>query len=371
MTNTFLQEFSFGLLRDAYEFQAQHPDFLRFEAPLSSRVKGKLRDTALLLARRGGFARKRFSVEAGSLRLSYILANLDGFDRFYNLLDDEPSRQLMVALLRLQVLGAQHVRLPINNASFWKTSRTVAKYVKERATIKTSWDWHLNLYELAGVNEPLRLHAHPLNILNTFLLEQYLYRHGDRRISVERDDVVIDAGGCWGDTALYFADRVGAGGKVFSWEFVPQNLDIFRRNLALNPKLEHVVSILQNACGDRSGEVIQYCPDGPATSLKQGDDQAQDGLEVQTVSIDDFVKQEKLTRLNYIKMDIEGSELKALQGAEETLRRFKPKLAIALYHKEDDFLTIPAYLDRLGLQYKFFLDHFTIYNEETVLFAVA
>ncbi|MBD0373811.1 MAG: FkbM family methyltransferase, partial [Pyrinomonadaceae bacterium] len=38
-------------------------------------------------------------------------------------------------------------------------------------------------------------------------------------------------------------------------------------------------------------------------------------------------------------------------------------------HRAEDFIVIPNYLDKLGLQYEFFLDHYTIHNEETVLFA--
>jgi hypothetical protein len=68
-------------------------------------------------------------------------------------------------------------------------------------------------------------------------------------------------------------------------------------------------------------------------------------------------------------MDIEGSELQALQGAEHTLRTFRPKLAIALYHKKEDMITIPAYLQGLDLDYIFFLGQFTSQLEETILFA--
>jgi len=70
-------------------------------------------------------------------------------------------------------------------------------------------------------------------------------------------------------------------------------------------------------------------------------------------------------------MDIEGAELKALQGAEDTLLRFKPSLAISLYHKDSDFIDIPKYLANLDLGYKFYLDHFTVYKNETVLYACA
>jgi hypothetical protein len=68
-------------------------------------------------------------------------------------------------------------------------------------------------------------------------------------------------------------------------------------------------------------------------------------------------------------MDIEGAELEALKGSEGVLRQFKPKLAITVYHDFKDFWTIPQYLDSLGLGYRFYLRHFTIHAEETVLFA--
>ena len=88
-----------------------------------------------------------------------------------------------------------------------------------------------------------------------------------------------------------------------------------------------------------------------------------------TISIDDFVIERKLSRVDFIKMDIEGAELCALKGAERTIRAFKPKLAISLYHRDTDFTEIPDHLNKLGLGYKFFLDHFTVHGEETILFA--
>jgi hypothetical protein len=53
------------------------------------------------------------------------------------------------------------------------------------------------------------------------------------------------------------------------------------------------------------------------------------------------------------------------------LRRFRPKLAVCVYHNLEDFWAIPRYLDGLGLGYRFYLRHFTIHPEETVLFAHA
>lgn len=68
-------------------------------------------------------------------------------------------------------------------------------------------------------------------------------------------------------------------------------------------------------------------------------------------------------------MDIEGSELPALRGAEETIRKYRPKLAISIYHSLSDFIDVPANLVSLGLDYEYYLDHCSIHSEETVLFA--
>ena len=55
-----------------------------------------------------------------------------------------------------------------------------------------------------------------------------------------------------------------------------------------------------------------------------------------------------------------------------TIRRWRPNLgAISIYHRPEDFFVIPAWIDSLGLGYRFYLDHYSIHNEETVLYATA
>ncbi|MCP5112307.1 MAG: hypothetical protein GY953_15895, partial [bacterium] len=55
-----------------------------------------------------------------------------------------------------------------------------------------------------------------------------------------------------------------------------------------------------------------------------------------------LVEDHHLDRVDFIKMDIEGAEQEALRGATGTPLRFRPRLAIASYHREDDFEAIPA-----------------------------
>ncbi len=56
----------------------------------------------------------------------------------------------------------------------------------------------------------------------------------------------------------------------------------------------------------------------------------------ETVTLDSFVRENNLERVDFIKADIEGFERHMLQGAQETLRKFAPKLALCTYHLPDD-----------------------------------
>lgn len=58
-------------------------------------------------------------------------------------------------------------------------------------------------------------------------------------------------------------------------------------------------------------------------------------------------------------------------GAEESIRKHRPDLAISVYHRLRDFWEIPAWINQLDLSYAFYLGHFTVHMEETVLFARA
>lgn len=89
--------------------------------------------------------------------------------------------------------------------------------------------------------------------------------------------------------------------------------------------------------------------------------------EIETVALDDFLEGE---RVSFIKMDIEGAELSALKGAENTIKMYKPRLAISIYHKVNDFIDIPEYLLSIVPEYKFYVRHYSCYKFETVLYAL-
>lgn len=67
-------------------------------------------------------------------------------------------------------------------------------------------------------------------------------------------------------------------------------------------------------------------------------------------------------------MDIEGSEIYALKGAEKTIKKFRPKLAIALYHNFNHYYDIPFLLSKMINNYEFYFDHFKMGRGESILF---
>lgn len=90
-------------------------------------------------------------------------------------------------------------------------------------------------------------------------------------------------------------------------------------------------------------------------------------LSIDVNSIDNIVEGQ---RVDFIKMDIEGSELNALKGAKKTIEIYKPTLAVCVYHKREDLITIPAYIRSLCPEYKFYIRAYRYYVNELVLYAV-
>lgn len=295
--------------------------------------------------------------------------DLAGLENTYNLLADERSKQLLVKLIEYKLLGWEKVILPTNTPEFWKWRKTIPALIEEQdvRTIKFG-GWKLSRFNLSGIGFPIRLEYVPLGILATFCSKQYEYNNVSPPIKVRESDIVIDAGGCWGDTALYFASMAGSRGRVYTFEFIPSNLEIMRANLNLNDALSPNITIVENPVWSQSDQTL-FCIDNGPGSRVSSQRLSSDDITMKTVSIDDFIERRQLDRVDFIKMDIEGAELATLKGAEQVLRKFRPQLAVSVYHRPEDLVEIPRYLASLDLGYEFYLGHHTIHLEETILYA--
>ena len=302
--------------------------------------------------------------------LDFVLPNLPKLEHVYNSLSDEQSRDLLVKLMAYRALGYKKVRLPLNTPHYWKQREETQENWAVADAMDTGFrDWQVFRTDLRKYGYPFILFLR--GIQTQLLLEQYCCACEDGSalfIKAEPGDAVIDAGGCYGDTAFYFAHKVGPEGKVLSFEFLPDHLQIFNRNLALNPDYSSQIELIENPLWSESGVDLYVEGSGPGTRVR-GHPEDPSASRVTTRSIDDVITEQALG-LDLIKMDIEGAELEALKGAEKSIQTYRPKLAISVYHRLHDFWEIPQWIESLNLGYRFFLRHFTIHAEETVLFAI-
>jgi FkbM family methyltransferase len=291
-------------------------------------------------------------------QLKAVFGDQDGFEKTWRLLGDETSKRWLENLLAYRILSHLHVRLPTNTRQHWSL-RAQAKTMRRCATdVPRFWMFGpLERFTIDFEHQHLTIECSWLNVAWTFLFRQYYFERDGVRIRPEAGDRIIDAGTGFGDTALAFAASVGPEGHVYSFDV--SDSEVVAQNLRLNPEVAPRITFVPRPLGDSAASLPRF-PDGSTVAQLPG-----------TTSIDEFVSREGVDRIDFIKMDVEGAELAALRGAESTLRRFRPRLAISAYHQEQDLAALPGWIDSLGLGYRFFLDHYTTHYEETILYAVA
>ena len=229
-------------------------------------------------------------------------------------------------------------------------------------------------FDLNPIGYPIELEASMFGVQATYLLQQY-WAPNNPPARPRAGDVIVDGGGYLGETALWFAFVAGESGRVVTFELERGALTVLRENLAANPALSSRIEINEHALWSEPGHELPLLVSGPGTTLMgvghepDPDDSLPVEQIVSTTSIDALVASGELERVDFIKLDIEGAESEALKGAEQTLRRFRPRLALAAYHQFDDMWALMRQLDRLELGYRFAMAHFTPHHEETVLYA--
>jgi len=168
--------------------------------------------------------------------------------------------------------------------------------------------------------------------------ENKIYGTGEQ--AVHTGDIVLD---CGANIGVYAREALAEGAKlVVAIEPAPENLECLRRNLADEVAAGRVI-IYEKGVWDKDDFLtMRVSPDNPAAdSFVITQKGSQEGLRLPLTTIDKLVEELKLARVDYIKMDIEGAEQRALIGASQTLRRFHPRLALSAYHAPDDPAKIP------------------------------
>ena len=168
------------------------------------------------------------------------------------------------------------------------------------------------------------------------------HMHGAFRQLVNTGDTVMDVGANWGLHTLYLSRLVGPTGAVIAVEpFGPVAAELewhIQTNKCTNTKVYRLALSSEDGFaeftpGDRASK-------GHLTSLSNEEDvdvaQAHSKSRVQTKRLDSLVKELSLTKLKLIKLDVEGAESLILEGARETMRKFRPILVIELHTSQQD-----------------------------------
>lgn len=187
-------------------------------------------------------------------------------------------------------------------------------------------------------------------------IQQQLYFLGDYEkaeidylySNLKKGDTFIDVGGNIGLFSLNASGIVGNGGKVYAFEAFKPNYEKFSKHLSLNSfknvTLEHLaisekrgsLEILYNDHYDNVGMASSYLNDFTAKEI------------VESISLDDYIKAQKITKIDIVKIDIEGGEFSALKGMSDILTHYQPKIIIEINnialkssnHSEDELIQI-------------------------------
>lgn len=162
--------------------------------------------------------------------------------------------------------------------------------------------------------------------------------------------LVLELGANRGVTTVALARRVGPHGHVHAFEPVPEYYAALTENLRLNEVAN--VRIHQLAVADKEDE-IRYYKHGEGSGIVEADDAEE--IRVGAISLDYFVAEQGLDRVDLLNMDCEGAELLVLQAGKKTLQRHAPQIFCEIHH---DYLSrlgqsvhdVVAYLRALGYQ---------------------
>lgn len=188
-------------------------------------------------------------------------------------------------------------------------------------------------------------------------------------LDLSGDEIYLDLGAYTGDTVSAFLNGV--------WRNAPDAVTAtFRTVICLEPdarnfrKLNEAMHRLQDiepdaplpegielhnkAVSDSEGTIFVEKNAGRGSGTGSGESGTAKKISVETATVDGILAGRSCT---VIKMDVEGAESAAIRGAEETIRRWKPRMIIAGYHRSEDLFAIPLQVLKLNPEYKVYLRH--------------
>lgn len=172
----------------------------------------------------------------------------------------------------------------------------------------------------------------------------------NKYVQISENDVIIDAGANIGIFSL-LALKKGAK-KIYSFEPNKKTFETLEENIRLNSG-ENIIEPIQKGLFDKK-DSSQFIESGGGSRIVGLMESIEgDTTTISLISLDEFVQENNIKRVNFIKADIEGSERFMLKGAAETIRKYHPKLSICTYHLPDDKELLTKIILDIDNSYKF------------------
>ena len=171
---------------------------------------------------------------------------------------------------------------------------------------------------------------------------------------VKKKDVVLDAGANCGHLSIFFSKLVGQDGMIYAFEPDIFNIERIKKNQKLNRDLPENIKIEELLLWNEN-KLIDFYEAGTVGSSAVWIPDTDKCVQKEAIRIDDWVAKNNIKKLDFIKMDIEGAELEALDGCVATIENLKPNFAIASYHIVDGqatYIKVEEFFKKMNYPYK-------------------
>lgn len=278
---------------------------------------------------------------------------------FYNVLILVPfEQQIVPQLMGLPVPPAEVFRLDLyfeerGTAAYFQRNQTDIEEIYDCLSDQQSKDTYEAVIQYRISRDPA--------ILTSISLPRKTQYFPDSLGEIQflhSNEVFVDAGAFIGDTIQAFYSTVhGQYSAIHAIEPERKNYEKLIINTNAFPGLTYYRSVI----GDHIGEIRFSSED----SSSRADQSGTEIIPIQT--LDSLLKGVPVT---FLKMDVEGMECAALQGAKAVIQTFHPKLAICTYHSDADMVQVPKLIKQLDPTYKLYFRHYTNALVETVCYAI-
>lgn len=182
--------------------------------------------------------------------------------------------------------------------------------------------------DFAILNEAYFLEAITQVLKETFFFPVFF----NSKVRIKKDDVVLDLGASIGTTALLFSELAGSNGKVFAFE--PVTYSVIFKNLEKN-NIKNVEVITKAVALENKKveiDISDFCLDSSICKRPYAKNYYKNRIMAESISLDSFIDEAGLDRVDFIKVDIEGAEELAIRGSEKLIKKYRPKWSISSYH---------------------------------------